>query len=130
MINPVIKLQKEFNTLKEFAIEHKKEFTNEEITKQVLILPFLKALGYDTKNPKIVKAEYSPANVSNSFKVDYCILNKEVPSIFVEAKTYGRNLAKYVEQIEKYFNGSPSSEVGILTNGTEYQFSQGMQVLT
>lgn len=122
MINPVLKLQAELKKLKEFAIKHSQDFTNEEITKQMLILPFLKILGYDIKNPQIIKAEYSPNNVSNSYKVDYCALTNGSPSIFIEAKTFGRNLYRYVDQLAKYFDGSEHAEVGILTNGTDYLF--------
>lgn len=122
MINPVLKLQTELKKLKEFSIKHKNEFTNEEITKQMLILPFLKILGYDIKDPMIIKAEYSPSNVSNSYKVDYCAITNGTPSIFIEAKSFGRNLYRYVDQLAMYFDGSANGEVGILTNGTDYLF--------
>ncbi len=122
MINPIIKLQKDFEFLKDFAIKHKCEFTNEEITKQMLILPFIKSLGYNTKDPLEIKAEFSPSNVSNAFKVDYCIFHNNSPTIFIEAKTYGRNLDRYIDQIRKYFEGSENAEVGVLTNGINYRF--------
>ncbi len=122
MINPVLILQNEMAKLKEYCINNQNNINNEEITKQMLILPFIKILGYNTKNPNEIKAEYSPSNISNSLKVDYCIYHNSKETIFIEAKSFGKNLNRYIDQMEKYYNGSDEVELGILTNGTEYYF--------
>lgn len=122
MINPVIKLQKDIEKLKDFAIHNKSSFKNEEITKQTLILPFIKILGYDHKDPNEIKAEYSPENAPNSLKVDYCMCLNHKNCIYIEAKSFGKNLKRYTDQMKKYYDASKDVEYSILTNGTEYHF--------
>ncbi|KDR95939.1 hypothetical protein SAMN02745945_01788 [Peptoclostridium litorale DSM 5388] len=127
MINPVIILQKELKKLQEFAEDNKKNFSNEEITKQTLILPFIKILGYDTKNPNEVKAEHSPENASNMLKVDYCINANGRDCIYVEAKPYGKNISRDIDQMKRYYDNSVCVEYGLLTNGTDYYFFTGLK---
>lgn len=119
MINPVIKLQKEIAEHAAFAKKHNKDdFKTEETTKQMLIIPFIEILGYDRKNPAEFQAEYSPSNTPNKVKVDYFV-NK---CIFIEAKPFGRNIDKDIDQVANYHNNSNEVELSILSNGTKFYF--------
>lgn len=122
MINPVISLQKEIEKLQVIVLKNKVHYTNEEITKQTIILPFIKILGYDPQNPAEVKSEFTPPNSPNNSKVDYCINISGNDCIFIEAKTYGRNIDRYISQIKGYHDDSDEVEYSILTNGTDYYF--------
>lgn len=95
----------------------KNQITNEEATKTSLILPFFKILGYDIENPQKVIPEY---NVKSD-RVDYSIMQNEMPLLFIEAKSVKENLSKHKEQIEKYFNNS-KVKIICLTNGLDYEF--------
>jgi hypothetical protein len=50
--------REELQKLSVQIVERKKHITNEEMTKQSLIIPFLQVLGYDVFNPLEVKSEY------------------------------------------------------------------------
>lgn len=122
MINPVLLLKNNLSKLKEVCVQNNQKLSNEETTKQILIVPFVKALGYNVACADEFKAEYSPKNIHNSFKVDYCITINDKNSIFIEAKAYGKNLYRFIDQMAKYCNGSEEVELGILTNGREFLF--------
>ncbi len=122
MINPVISLQKEIEKLQSIVSKNKAHYTNEETTKQTIILPFIKILGYNPLNPAEVKPEFTPPNSLNNSKVDYCINVSGNDCIFIEAKTYGRNIDRYISQIKGYHDDSDDVEFSILTNGTDYYF--------
>ena len=95
---------------------------NEEITKQVSIKPFIRALGYNTDSPDEVYPEYAAdprANGNN--RVDYAIMQDEQLSFFVEAKAAGISLNEnHWRQLHDYFCAS-DVKFAILTNGIEYR---------
>ena len=95
--------------------------SNEEATKQALILPFLQILGYDVWNPKEIVPEYS-AGFASREKVDYAIFLNNKPAIFVEAKAYGEKLINYDAQLAKYFNSTPEMKIAVITDGVTYKF--------
>lgn len=103
----------------DMAIELK---TNEEATKQVLIVPLLKLLGYSIHNPKEVKCEFDAYNERKGNKVDYALFTKKGDSIFVECKSMGTSLNRYWFQLEKYFKSNKDVRFAVLTNGIEYRF--------
>lgn len=104
--------------------ERMPHISNEEQTKQSLIIPFINTLGYNTSNPLEVKAEFtSDYGKKAGTRVDYAILKDGKPIIFIEAKPVNTILTNFDAQLEYYFNNSTNDvKLGIITNGYEYRF--------
>jgi hypothetical protein len=96
---------------------------NEEQTKQYLVLPFLRLLGYDPDNPNHVVAEHS-ADYSEKYRnrVDYLLKTDGAAAIALECKPCRADLKADRGQIRSYFNALTGRRVGGLTNGLEYEF--------
>ncbi len=96
---------------------------NEESTKLFLVLPFLKFLGYDDRNPAEVCPEYN-SDFSEKYKnrVDFVILRESQPVIAIECKTLGSGLKDERGQLRSYFNAAPTVKMGILSDGLIYEF--------
>jgi hypothetical protein len=96
----------------------------EQGTKDYLITPFIKILGYDSHNPMDVVPEYTcDAPEKNGEKVDYAIMKDGKPFMLVECKFAHDELqAKHTAQLLKYFNSITELKVGVLTNGVIYKF--------
>ncbi|GEM_PF-607655 len=95
----------------------------EEATKQALVLPFFKALGYEVNNPREVYPQYSADILGRKGKkVDYAIIKNQAPIILIECKPVGSELS-YInaQQLFQYFI-STDARFGILTNGLQYRF--------
>lgn len=94
---------------------------NEEMTKQFLVLPFIRFLGYDILDPQEVLPEHH-ADFSDTHKnrVDYAICSSNEPVIGIEVKLVGSDLDKKLGQIKGYFNAVPSIKMGIITDGMKY----------
>lgn len=90
----------------------------EEATKQALVLPFIRALGYDVFNPEEVVPEYtaSTGNLKDA-RADYAIM---------ECKALGASLDVKRTQLEWYFVNSPA-RIGILTDGNRYVFFSDLE---
>nr|WP_236588182.1 type I restriction endonuclease [Tumebacillus amylolyticus] len=113
----------ELQKLSSQVTERKGFITNEEMTKQSLIIPFLQRLGYDVFNPLEVRPEYvSDFGAKKGEKVDYAIFKNGIPIIFIEAKAVTEKLDKHSAQLSRYFNATPEVKIAILTNGVEYKF--------
>lgn len=100
------------------------EFTKtEEATKHALVLPFIRALGYDVFSPLEVVPEFvADVGSKKGEKVDYAIFRDGKPAILFECKTSGANLdAEHHSQLSRYFHVTPA-RIGILTNGVQYRF--------
>lgn len=97
--------------------------TNEQATKNSLIEPFIKVLGYDTSNPLEVALEYTdPDTYKKDSRVDYAILGENgSPIILIEAKSLGVCLESKASQLDWYFHKT-NARIGILTDGNKYQF--------
>lgn len=102
--------------------ENKELIKNEESTKQFLILPLLRGLGYDVYNPQEVTPEFTADFHKKNEKVDYAVYINGIPKIFVEAKALNTKINKNAPQLSRYFSTFPSVHLGILTNGLEYHF--------
>lgn len=102
---------------------------NEEVTKTALILPFIKALGYDPHDHETVYPEalIDPAN-PNGKKVDFAVSQQGNVRFIVEAKAFTKSLDKAdngtlpLDQLSFYFEAFPDAEFAILTNGSEFRF--------
>lgn len=94
----------------------------EEATKHSLILPLLRALGYDVFDNNEVRPEYvADIGTKKGEKVDYVILQNGQPVILIEAKQVGIPLKNKVDQLFRYFSVT-SAKIGILTDGVKYLF--------
>lgn len=104
--------------------ERMPHISNEEQTKQSLIIPFINTLGYNASNPLEVKAEFtSDYGKKAGTRVDYAILKEGKAIIFIEAKPVNTILTNFDSQLEYYFNNSTNDvKLGIITNGCEYRF--------
>lgn len=103
--------------------ERKEYITNEEMTKQALIIPFIQILGFDVFNPIEIRPEYSADfGIKKGEKVDYALFKKNEPIIFIEAKSVNENLNNHDAQLARYFNSTKEVKLAILTNGVEYKF--------
>lgn len=103
--------------------ERKVHITNEEMTKQALIIPFLQILGFDVFNPLEVRPEYiADFGKKKGEKVDYALFKEDTPITFLEAKAVDEDLSNHDAQLSRYFNAVPEVKLGILTNGIQYKF--------
>ena len=113
----------ELLSLKKLILRRKNSIINEEGTKQSLILPFIKLLGFDIADPVEVIPEYSADfGLKIGEKVDYAICIDKTPKVFIEAKSVKANLTNHEAQLSRYFNSTPDVSIGIVTNGVEYRF--------
>lgn len=86
-------------------------------TKNSLIEPFLRCLGYDASHPEHVTPE-SPTELGT--KIDYVLSGSAGVKIAVEAKKANVKLSvKETNQLRPYFTFS-DTVAGVLTNGLEY----------
>ncbi len=99
------------------------KIATEEGTKNALIMPFIRILGYDVFNPNEVNPVLiADVGTKKGEKVDYAIMKDGNPVILVECKAVSADLNKeHASQLFRYFSVTPA-KVGILTNGIVYQF--------
>lgn len=100
-----------------------KNAMTEEATKTSVILPFIKALGYDVFNLDEVIPEFiADQGIKKGEKVDFLIKNGGKEAILVEAKPISVKLsdAQYT-QLYRYFSVC-EARLAILTNGREVWF--------
>ena len=95
----------------------------EEATKFTLVAPLIRAMGYDTTDPREVLPEYT-ADVfrKKGEKVDFAIFISEKPMILFECKWSGSDLdSEHANQLKCYFDAT-EARFGVLTNGIAYRF--------
>ncbi|MFA4850496.1 MAG: type I restriction endonuclease [Methanoregula sp.] len=99
------------------------KIATEEGTKNALIMPFIRILGYDVFNPNEVNPEFiADVGTKKGEKVDYAIMKDGNIAILVECKPVSSDLSKeHASQLFRYFSVTPA-KVAILTNGVVYQF--------
>jgi hypothetical protein len=92
----------------------------EQNTKNVLIEPVLRALGWDVEDLDEVRREFRRKSADNP--VDYTLFLLRTPRLFVEAKALGENLSddKWAKQIMGYASVTGVEWV-VLTDGNEYR---------
>ena len=100
----------------------------EEATKNALVVPFLKALGYDASNPTEVIPEYiADFGPMKREKVDYLIQINNKPMILIECKQADCNLDQVsLKQLFSYF-GMGEAPFAVLTNGIIYRFYSDLE---
>lgn len=96
----------------------------EESTKHALVLPFIKALGYDIHDPAEVTAELiADVATKKGEKVDYAILIGGRPVVLFECKALGAELGlEQASQLFRYFTTTIDARIGVLTDGCNYRF--------
>lgn len=103
-----------------------KEIESEQETKNNLIEPFFKALGYDIDCIEDIKTEVT-CDFASKEKVDYEIMFNNKPIILVEAKKVSHKLnSQNINQLYRYFCAE-NCKLAILTNGLEYWFFSDFQ---
>ena len=104
----------------------------EDQTRYAIIDPIIRALGWDTSDPKECHPEYP--RPFGGRRVDYALFREgeladigsgnAVPEIIVEAKKVGADLDHGLTQLQRYVRAKPSMKEGVavLTNGREWRF--------
>jgi hypothetical protein len=96
--------------------------TNEAQTRQYLIEPIIETLGYSRFDDMLTEINAGWGQKNDKADIGLIIKGKN-PEILVECKRYGKNLTdKEASQLNGYFINTPSSKIGILTNGIEWRF--------
>ena len=96
---------------------------NEEQTKVSLINPYLELLGYDVRDPRMCRLEYTADIGKAGERVDYAIIQDGTPSILIEAKAATVDLRSQTvpKQLQRYFM-SERAYFAALTNGLVWQW--------
>jgi len=95
----------------------------EEATKNAIVMPFLRVLGFDVFDPTQIIPEYvADVGLKKGEKIDYACKIGDRIEYLVEAKSVSTNLrdAQY-SQLFRYFHTSDAN-IGILTNGLHIWF--------
>jgi hypothetical protein len=123
-----ITLREQLTKLRNRA-ERNSELLTEEATKNALIMPMLKTLGYDVFDPSIVIPEFTADfGVKKGEKVDYAIRIGGEIQILVECKPVNSDLATaHASQLYRYYSVT-KARFGILTNGREWRFYSDLDV--
>lgn len=88
----------------------------------IIVLPFLQALGYDIFNPEEVTPEcICDYGTKKGEKIDYTVCMDGEPIMLIECKHWSADLSKYKAQLFRYYHVS-QAKFGVLTNGINYQF--------
>ncbi len=95
----------------------------EEAVKTAVVLPFLRALGYDVFDPTEVVPEFTAdAMGKKGEKVDYAIKIENEIRILIECKPISVALEKkHLDQLYRYFSVT-NAKFAILTNGRTFNF--------
>ena len=95
----------------------------EEATKNAIVMPFLRVLGFDVFDPTQVIPEYvADVGLKKGEKIDYAVKIGDRIEYLVEAKAVSVSLrdAQY-SQLFRYFH-TCDANIGILTNGLQIWF--------
>lgn len=108
------------DTVRERITRHQRENIGEQDTKAALIVPVLRALGWDVEDLEDVKLEYRRRPADNP--VDYALFLLRSPRLFIEAKSLGARIddGKWASQILAYATVAGVEWVA-LTDGNEWR---------
>lgn len=107
-------------TVRDRIAKYERQAIGEQDTKAALIVPVLRALGWDTEDLEDVKLEYR--RLSSDNPVDYALFLLREPRLFIEAKALGVHLDdhKWTSQILNYATVAGVEWVA-LTDGNEWR---------
>ena len=96
----------------------------EQQTKNSLVEPYIRLLGFDPSDALQVRVEYQTATVHTPDHVDYALMDVNNPVAFVEAKSLGHrevaNSTRMNKQLRSYMLDSASVKFGALTDGQHW----------
>lgn len=103
--------------------QNKEVLKTEEAAKTAIILPFIRALGFDVFNPDEVIPEFvADAPGKKGEKVDYALKKDGKIAILLECKICTTDLnVKHAAQLFRYFTMT-EARLAVLTNGVTFQF--------
>ena len=116
-------VEEDLKVLSERVKSHSSSMVTEEAVKTAVVLPFLRALGYDVFDPSEVIPEFTADAVGKKGeKVDYAIkINGEI-RILIECKPITTKLDKiHLSQLYRYFSVT-DAKFAILSNGRTFNF--------
>ncbi|EJK82232.1 restriction endonuclease [Agrobacterium rhizogenes] len=95
----------------------------EEATKNALVMPFLRTLGFDVFDPTQIVPEFvADVGLKKGEKVDYAVKINDKIEFILEAKAVSANLSQaQYSQLYRYFSTTDCS-IAILTNGIQIWF--------
>jgi len=107
-------------TVRDRIAKYQRQSIGEQDTKAALIVPVLRALGWDTEDLEDVKLEYK--RLSSDNPVDYALFLLREPRLFIEAKALGVRLDdhKWTSQMLAYATVAGVEWVA-LTDGNEWR---------
>lgn len=116
-------LEESLRVLSERVRSHSSTMATEEAVKTAVVLPFLRALGYDVFDPHEVIPEFTADAVGKKGeKVDYAIKIDGDIRILIECKPISTVLEKrHLDQLFRYFTVT-KAKFAILTNGRTFNF--------
>ena len=99
-------IESEIRKLAASIPEKRPYIRGEESTKDALIRPMIRALGYDTWNPAEVSSEFTADfGTKQHEKVDFAIMAAGRPIILIECKTISSRLGNNeIAQLFRYFS--------------------------
>ncbi|MEA3018214.1 MAG: putative type restriction endonuclease [Sphingomonadales bacterium] len=118
-----MELESKLADLAKVVSSHREFLLTEEAAKTALVMPFLRALGYDVFNPAEVVPEFTcDVATKKGEKVDYAICDGGKITMLVECKPANTELSvKNAAQLFRYFSVT-DARVAVLTNGVVYKF--------
>jgi hypothetical protein len=116
----LVELDRALATVRDRIAKHQRQSIGEQDTKAALIVPVLRALGWDLEDLEDVKLEYK--RLSSDNPVDYSLFLLRAPRLFIEAKALGVHLDdhKWTSQILNYATVAGVEWVA-LTDGNEWR---------
>lgn len=104
-----------------------KACNNDESVKLYLVLPMLRALGYDSTDPLEVYPNHETDPVTGPdgmqvYTADFAILRAGQPVIAISAARTPADLTTKRATIATYFSAWPSAKVALLSNGLLFEF--------
>jgi hypothetical protein len=116
-------LEESLRAISDRVKSHSSTMITEEAVKTAVVLPFLRALGYDVFDPSEVVPEFTADAVGKKGeKVDYAIKIENETRILIECKPISATLEKkHLDQLYRYFSVT-NAKFAILTNGRTFNF--------
>lgn len=124
----MVNLEESLRSIAERVKNHSSSMATEEALKTAVVLPFLRALGYDVFDPNEVIPEFiADAVGKKGEKVDYAIKIDGNIRILIECKPISMALEKkHLDQLFRYFTVT-SAKFAILTNGRTFNFHTDLE---
>jgi hypothetical protein len=99
------------------------DLATEEAAKNALVMPLLRALGFDVFDPEVVIPEFTAdVGTKKGEKVDYAIRVHGELAMLIECKPANADISKaHASQLYRYFTVTPA-RIGIVTNGIDWHF--------